>query len=209
MFAGPTAAGHHGSPAGLLTSEHHLQVPAATHSGPAGEDQQVSVISHLPFPVFLLFVFLLHCHTSILWRHTGFLLQWIQLCGAPGLGPGGPPDLYLLCSGWLAAFELQQEPADAGGADEPMLRHPWFCVWYVTSTDDCTQKTFAGCSSLLILSARLSVAGLLDRGVMWSTRAKELVETQAQAQKAFMENISSEAETLQQVKMSPGLVRFL
>ncbi|XP_075902228.1 kinesin-like protein KIF11 isoform X2 [Nelusetta ayraudi] len=43
-----------------------------------------------------------------------------------------------------------------------------------------------------------SVSGLLERGVQWSSRAKELVETQAQAQGACVENVSSEAEALQQ-----------
>lgn len=48
----------------------------------------------------------------------------------------------------------------------------------------------------------LSAAGLRERGAKWSSRAKELVEVQAQGQRAFMESVSSEAETLQKVKLS-------
>lgn len=62
----------------------------------------------------------------------------------------------------------------------------------------------SGFRSLLTPTVHLSAAGLRERGVQWSSRAKELVEVQAQGQRAFMENVSSEAETLQKVKLSPA-----
>lgn len=65
-------------------------------------------------------------------------------------------------------------------------------------------KDLAGSRSLLTL--RLSAAGLLERGVQWSSRAQQLLETQALGQSAFIEDMSSEAETLQQVRLPPASV---